>query len=176
MAQTIITRFCILFTTFSLYFKWVKRGIHTSCDKHSSTLFWHLSNLVVVLIEVLRFCFYLVRKYAHLSQVPTIWILIHNIYLFDLFGILQTLYYLYFIVTAQLNLNMSWSLTLKWVGTPQPPWTFNPLPGNLGSWFSVWNLILNQLEEVWRNKLGSPDPPPRDDVILTSNHILLRQF
>ena len=41
-----------------------------------------------------------------------------------------------YIVTAQLNLNWSWSETLKWVGshppTP-PPQTFKALPGNLGS-------------------------------------------
>ena len=40
------------------------------------------------------------------------------------------------IVTAQLNLNWSWSETLKWVGshpTTPPPGTFKALPGNLGS-------------------------------------------
>ena len=31
---------------------------------------------------------------------------------------------------------------------------------NLVSWFSVCNLILTQLEEIWRTKLGSPDLPP----------------
>ena len=38
-------------------------------------------------------------------------------------------------VTAQLNLNWSWSETLKWVGShpPPPPQTFKALPGNLGS-------------------------------------------
>ena len=41
------------------------------------------------------------------------------------------------IVTAQLNLNWSWSETLKWVGSHHhhhpPPGTFKALPGNLGS-------------------------------------------
>ena len=36
------------------------------------------------------------------------------------------------IVTAQLNLNWSWSETLKWVGS-HTPGTFKALPGNLGS-------------------------------------------
>ena len=30
--------------------------------------------------------------------------------------------------------------------------TFRPLPDNLGSWFSVYNLILTQLDEIWREK------------------------
>ena len=38
--------------------------------------------------------------------------------------------------------------------------TFRALPGNLGSWFSVYNLIFTQLEEIWKNKLGSPYTPP----------------
>ena len=43
---------------------------------------------------------------------------------------------------------------------PTPPQTFKALPGNLGSWVSECNLILTQLEETWRKRLGSPDPPP----------------
>ena len=30
--------------------------------------------------------------------------------------------------------------------------TFKALPGNLGSWFSVCNLILTQVEEIWRRR------------------------
>jgi hypothetical protein len=30
-----------------------------------------------------------------------------------------------------------------------------PLPDNLGSWFSVYNLILAQLDEICQNKWGA---------------------
>ena len=34
----------------------------------------------------------------------------------------------------------------------QPPQTFRPLPYNLGSQFSVYNLMLTQVDEIWRRK------------------------
>ena len=34
-----------------------------------------------------------------------------------------------------------------------------PLLGNPGGWNSTWKLISTQLKEIWRRKLGSPDPP-----------------
>ena len=34
----------------------------------------------------------------------------------------------------------------------KPIQTFRSLPGNPGSWFSVCNLILTQLDEIWRKK------------------------
>ena len=58
------------------------------------------------------------------------------------------------IVTAQLNLNMSWSLTWWWLGTHHHhPGTFKALLGNLGSWFSVCNFISTQLERWSPEKL-----------------------
>ena len=35
---------------------------------------------------------------------------------------------------------------------PTPPGTFRALPGNLGSWFSVCNIILTQLERRPKKK------------------------
>ena len=58
------------------------------------------------------------------------------------------------IVTAQLNLNSTrvgvTTLLLSYppATPPTPPQTFKALPGNLGSWFSVCNLILTQLERL----------------------------
>ena len=41
---------------------------------------------------------------------------------------------------------------------PTPPQTFEQLPGNPGGWFLESSLNLTQIEEIWRIKLGSPDP------------------
>ena len=48
------------------------------------------------------------------------------------------------VVTAQLNLNSTQH------HTPPTSQTFRALPGNLGSWFSVGDLSLTQLEEKWK--------------------------
>ena len=42
------------------------------------------------------------------------------------------------------------------IATVYPTGTFKALPGNLGSWFSVYNLSLTQLDEICKNKIGVP--------------------
>ena len=56
-------------------------------------------------------------------------------------------WFIHIIVTAQLNLNMKAFIMGRKPPTT-PSGTFKALPGNLGSWFSVYNLILNQEDEI----------------------------
>ena len=44
---------------------------------------------------------------------------------------------------------------ISWTTTPphHPSSTFKALPDNIGSWFSVCNLILTQLDEIWKTTL-----------------------
>ena len=39
---------------------------------------------------------------------------------------------------------------MQWNPLHHPTETFKALPGNPGSWFSVCNLILTQLDEIWK--------------------------
>ena len=57
------------------------------------------------------------------------------------------------IVTAQLqpNTKMVWPHNaVEPTHHPTTTDTLKALPGNLGSWFSVCNLILTQLDEIWK--------------------------
>ena len=70
--------------------------------------------------------------------------------------------FLNIVVTTQLQHKTKLGWPHNWVEptpphhhpTPPPPHpttqTFKALPGNPGSWFSVCNLILTQLDELWK--------------------------
>ena len=71
------------------------------------------------------------------------------------------------IVTAQLNLNSSWVRQSN--GLAHPPTTTTKgtckaLPGNIGSWFSVCNLILTQLEIRPQKNGRQPQQKMEDDL------------
>jgi hypothetical protein len=53
------------------------------------------------------------------------------------------------IVTAQLNLNSRWEWQSNGLAHTTTE-TFKALPGNLGNWFSICNLILTQLDDIWK--------------------------
>ena len=74
---------------------------------------------------------------------------------------------------TQPKLNSTWvgwtTLLPSYPPTP-PPQAFKALAGSPGRWFSDVNLNSTQLEKLWRNKLGSPDPPPPKKT-LTINRV-----
>ena len=65
---------------------------------------------------------------------------------------LQYYYSLLLLSQSNYNAKRSWGdHTIKW-NPPPPPTTqtFKALPGNPGSWFSACNLMLTQLDEIWK--------------------------
>ena len=59
---------------------------------------------------------------------------------------------------TQPQLELEWDIIMSWQNLApapvrHPPGTFKALPGNIGSWFSVCNLILTQLERIPQKKM-----------------------